>query len=382
MAAAHDDPPVDEVAPGGGMPRWRLLFREWPRVARRSPRVARATWLACLCTCLGLSTWGVMRLGAGAAPVPEIAPPPPGRTLPGRLQHDAPARAVAFSPAGDLLAVGDAEGRVTLWDAATRQRLNSLEGHTGGVFSVAFSHDGRFLASAGGDPGRGDGAAGDAILIREVASGDVVRRLVGHTALVSSLSFSPFGGVLASAGHDRVVRVWDLTGGVATHELVSASAVWSVAFSPDATVLATGERGSIRLWRTDGYREAGTLEGHDDFVCSLSFLDDQRLASGSLDRTIRLWSVLDRRQIRMWTGHDSGVTSLAVHPSDRLLVSAAYDASMRVWDPSQDGPGRVLAGTRSWVSALAFDPHGALAFACGDAVEFRLNLAESVSARR
>ena len=171
--------------------------------------------------------------------------------------------------------------------------------------------------------------------------------LTGHTDDVDSVAFSPDGKTLASGSDDGAVRLWD----VASHRQIGApltghtDAVSSVAFSPDGKTLASGSGDdSVRLWDVASHRQIGSpLTGHTDAVDSVAFSPDGKtLASGSDDDSVRLWDVASHRQIGSpLTGHTDAVDSVAFSPDGKTLASGSGDdigAAVGCGQPPSDRP--------------------------------------------
>ena len=191
---------------------------------------------------------------------------------------------VHYSPAGTRLAVASSIG-IWLYDTATYQEIALIAGPTGGVSSVAFSPDGRTLATSGSN---------GKVRLWDVMTGKHKRVLTGHRSYVWGVAFSPDGITLASGSADRTVCLWDAVTGEQKLTLTGhVSSVYSVAFSPDGGTLAGGSRdGAVRLWDAVTGEHKLTLTGHTNWAHSVVFSPDGRtLASASYDGTVLLWKL-------------------------------------------------------------------------------------------
>ena len=325
---------------------------------------------------LAVAAWSVLPTDqAGSAVASLLMEQQQGGILPGNAANSG-ATAVAFSPDGKLLATAYGDGYVRLWNPATQQAVGSpLPADTspgGFVYGVAFSPDGKLLATADvhGYVRLWNPATQQAVGAPIPAGADVEG--------VSSMAFSPDGKLLATAGVDGTVRLWNpATGQAAGAPLpnVTSGGLNGVAFSPDGKLLATADSaGYLRLWNAATRQPVGAplLAVTNGGLKGVAFSPDGKLlASADGDGTVRLWNPATRQAPRAplppVTG---GVNGVAFSPDGKLLAAAGHDGTVPLWDPATRQPAGVLpaeTGPGSHVNGVAFSPDGnLLATANGD----------------
>lgn len=266
--------------------------------------------------------------------------------------HNDWVNSVAWSPDGKQLASASGDQAIIIWDVATDQPVLTLEGHTNGIYLVAWSPDGKQLASASAD---------QTIIIWDAATGRQVDVLRGHSDEVISVAWNPDGRQLASVSSDQTVIIWDVvTGKLKTRLRGHTRTVASVAWSPDGQRLASAaEDHTVIIWNVAARRPAMTLRDHTDIVYNVAWSPDgQQLASVSADQTIIVWDAQTGQPQRVLRGHSSWVFCLGWSPDGRQLASGSQDQTVIIWDTATGQAAATLHGHTDRVKSVAWSPDG------------------------
>jgi WD40 repeat protein/serine/threonine protein kinase len=263
---------------------------------------------------------------------------------------------VAFSADGRLVAAAS-KGAVRVWDWRNRQLLHSLPPHQFHSIPVAFSPDGRHLAT---------GTFREGLKLWNPETG-VLLRTMAHRHPLSALAFSPDGKWVAAASFDRTVKLSDAATGEVLHNLdLHTGNVECVAFSPDGKrVASAGEDKTVRLWDATTGREVLGLRGHGGRCGCVAFSPDgRRLASASTDGTIRFWDATPLRgdegqELLTFSRHSHEIRGVACSPDDsRRIASAGSDGVVRIWDVQTGQVSVDFTGHNQIVFFVAWHPDG------------------------
>ena len=342
-----------------------------------------------------------------------------------RMRHGDAVNQIAFSPDGKRLASCADDGTVKIWDLGNGRELRTYREQKGKVKSIAWSDDGKLIASA----------AGNEIHLWNPDTGERKSILKGHTGQINGVSFRNDNKALASGSDDRSIRIWDVEKGneikvVNAPQLVNKAqlpqVIYQVTYSPNGKLVASvSGDGLLQVWKPDapepqqklvlgssahqlgayqvvfspdmrsiytcgadksarqhggtdveGQSVSGTgvrqknfdisVGGHNEPVTALALSPDGKtLVTGSRDRTIRVWDLNTAKVVRTLQGHTDEVTSLAFSKDGNQLASSSKDQGIRIWNLSSTDEHRNFAGHDGYVWSAVFSTDGKLFASAG-----------------
>ena len=278
-------------------------------------------------------------------------------------RHGRGTQNVAYSPDGKLLATGGGPA-LRLWDVATGKEQLPAAGHPAPITTITVSSDGKRLATCS-DQDR-------FVRLWDTATGQQVREFEGPRAGVDEVTLSPDGQLLAAAA-EQAVFIWELQTGRLVHKLVDHASLGAyLRFSDDGKTLATGSLvNAVALWDCATGRMTHELSGPPNGLAAFFTFNDGRLlaydkpqAEDESESFINLWDVTNNRLVRRFAGHPGGVNSVILSRDGRMLASRGPDKTIRVWEVATGGerckfkePGPT-EHTMAWTGTqfLAFSP--------------------------
>lgn len=262
-------------------------------------------------------------------------------TFEGHQQDSDVIHALVYSPDGGQIFAATQSGHILHWNAAGTAQ-STLDAHNAPVRALAISADGTRLASGGGNIMLGNSRPADnTIRIWDLSTNSVVSELVGHTAPVNALAFSPDGTRLLSGSDDNTLILWDVTNGTNLHTFRGhLGSVLSVAISSDGLFALSGsEDNTILYWDLTNFQRLDILEGHGSPVRKVAFLPDGQFvlsSAGDLtpnsDNTLILWDLtLEDHEVRRLSGHTGAVRNFALNADGSLALSVGDDEQPILW---------------------------------------------------
>lgn len=267
-------------------------------------------------------------------------------------------RSVAFHPDGETFVSGSADRTVKLWSVQTGQCLKTFTGHDGEVYSVAFSPDGKTVVSGSGD---------QTIKLWNINTGQCLKTFTGHNKEVFAIAISPDGKTVASGSGDQTIKLWDINTGQCLKTCTGHSNwILAIAFSPDGqTVFSSSPDWLVKQWEVSTGQCLKTFTGHKNWVMSVAVSPDgETLVSSSGDQTIKLWDVRSGTCVKTFTGHNQAIWSVAFSRDGKTIASGSPDQTVRLWDISTGQCLKTLAGHTNRVYSVAWNP-GARTIASG-----------------
>ncbi|NJP05160.1 MAG: protein kinase [Chloroflexaceae bacterium] len=237
--------------------------------------------------------------------------------------HEGLIMGLAFTPDGKTLASASFDGQVKIWDVERRLLKHNLDGPGGDLHNVTISADGRQVAA---------GSESGAIGVWDIETGEALYTLQEHRDKVRNLVFAPDGSLLASGSLDKTLRLWDTETGTLLQTIDAHISVWGLAFSPDGQIIAFGDGSSVKMYNLTSNEVVRTLEEAETTIQQVTFSPDGDHLAASFEGSIILWNTFDGSVLATLTKPGVTIKCLAFSPDSQLLASGDDQDMLRLWD--------------------------------------------------
>lgn len=306
----------------------------------------------------------------------------------------ASALAVAWSPSGELVAAGLANGQIAVWNPDNFEQRFAVSVHRGAVNDVAFHPSERKVVSCSEDgtvvvtdvseqlelrvvlavsapvkcvaidaKGKQLAAGGEAaaISVCDFESGESIQAFPSPASITYCLAFTNDGKQLLSGGDDQQIHTWDIASGRRIQSFEEHSdSVWSVALSPDGSQVASGGAdGAVIVWRADSGELIRRWKAHHLLTYCIRFRPDGRqIVSSGIDEWVKMWDNTAAAEVPETTGHTERVNEVVYSPTGDRVASASRDGTVRLWDARTAAPLATFRGHQGMVLSVAFSRDG------------------------
>ena len=281
---------------------------------------------------------------------------------------------LSISPNGKFLASGSSDKTVCLWDIENRNLICTFAKRKDPIYSVAFHPDSNLLASGGGSKYKTTEGKKVIIYLWDINNQELINTFIGHDLRVNALAFSPDGKTLASGSNDRTIRLWDISSGKQLQILVGHSDnVSNVAFSPDGKSLFSSGGGGINKWNVENGRRESNIAKEFDYVKCFAIHPTGRILAIEVQNKIKIWNLITNQTVQNLDFNCP--ISVTFSPNGKLLASGDTSARsesgsrVKVWSVPEQGTEfdpQKIEDTRKKITASIVQRQGQK--------EFRLNL--------
>jgi WD40 repeat protein len=241
---------------------------------------------------------------------------------------------------------------LALQSSLEKIRETKLSSQQSSIYSVAFSPNGRLIATAGKD---------GTTRLWNINGGSIVT-INGRQGSIYSVAFSPDSKFIATGGKDGTTKLWNVNGEIITTINGEQGSIRSVAFSPDSKLATGGDNGSTKLWSIDG-KLITTINDDQGSVYSLAFSSDGKIAVSSLKSITNLWNMNGKRIVTI-NSEQTSIYSVAFSPNNNLVATGGFDGSIKLWDMNGNNISTINTN-QGRVYSVAFSPDGKLIVSAG-----------------